>query len=157
MSGNGTPPEGNMPRRDFLNTLALGSIGGAGVMAFAGIVQLPLPQVLNEPPSIFKIGFANDYALNTYMLIAEKNVFILHSQEGYRALSAICTHLGCIVSQTPTGFTCPCHGSQFDIDGNVLAGPAPKPLEWLKVDQAPDGQLTVDVNSKVSLTDYYTA
>ncbi|MCP4726756.1 MAG: ubiquinol-cytochrome c reductase iron-sulfur subunit [bacterium] len=146
----------NMNRRDFLEKTAIGSLIGAGTMAFLGTINLPLPKVLNEPPSVFKIGFSADYQINTYKLIPERSVFILRSSEGMRALSAICTHLGCIVKQLPDGFSCPCHGSKFDTDGNVLGGPAPKGLEWLKVDMSPDGQLTVDLNSKVDKDNVYS-
>ncbi len=65
-------------------------------------------------------------------------------------MSAVCTHLGCIVERTAWGFSCPCHGSLFDGVGEPVDGPAPKALEWLRVDFAPDGQLTVDLKKKVS-------
>ncbi|MFD4987714.1 FAD-dependent oxidoreductase [Streptomyces sp. NPDC058374] len=52
-----------------------------------------------------------------------------------RAVSARCTHLGCLVSfnQAETAWECPCHGSRFDVDGAVLQGPATRPLEELDV------------------------
>lgn len=51
------------------------------------------------------------------------------------ALSAVCTHLGCVVAwQEQAGeFQCPCHGGRFATDGKVLGGPPPKPLESLVV------------------------
>lgn len=47
--------------------------------------------------------------------------------------SPICTHLGCRYNWDPQGghFVCPCHGSVFSLDGKVLAGPAPRPLDTL--------------------------
>jgi Rieske Fe-S protein len=48
----------------------------------------------------------------------------------YKAFSAVCTHMGCIVNQVSNGtIDCPCHGSQYSIaTGDVVAGPAPRPL-----------------------------
>ena len=46
----------------------------------------------------------------------------------FRAMSSICTHLGCQVRKTRFGFRCPCHGSAFDFNGQVVTGPANEPL-----------------------------
>jgi Rieske Fe-S protein len=62
------------------------------------------------------------------------------------ALSAVCTHLGCITRylSDEKAIACPCHGSRFDLEGNVVHGPAPRPLPWLEVTADATGNLVVD-------------
>ncbi len=92
-------------RRDFLEKMAIGSLIGAGTMACVGIIQLPLPKVFNEPPSLFKVGMPADFQNNTYKVIPERNVFVVRDENGFRALSSICTHLGCIVKEIQGGIS----------------------------------------------------
>jgi Rieske Fe-S protein len=56
------------------------------------------------------------------------------------AVSARCTHLGCIVhfNDAETAWECPCHGSRFAIDGSVIQGPANRPLERKDLPASPD-------------------
>jgi len=58
---------------------------------------------------------------------------IKHSPSDLTVYSPICTHLGCHFAwnASTAHFECPCHGSIFDIDGKVLSGPAPRPLDTL--------------------------
>lgn len=57
-------------------------------------------------------------------------VIVEHNPDDtFKAISAICTHQGCVVSEFDgTDFVCPCHGSKFDLNGNVVQGPAPSNL-----------------------------
>ncbi len=57
-------------------------------------------------------------------------VGVVRTEGGFRAVSLVCTHLGCIVrwNAATREFDCPCHAARFDVEGRVLAGPPPKPL-----------------------------
>lgn len=59
--------------------------------------------------------------------------FIINSGEDLFALSPVCTHLGCLVNwhRPKNRFLCPCHGGQYDMDGNAVKGPPPAPLKKL--------------------------
>jgi menaquinol-cytochrome c reductase iron-sulfur subunit len=61
-------------------------------------------------------------------------VWILkHSDTDLTVFSPICTHLGCHYDWNPSArqFVCPCHNSYFTMEGKVISGPAPRPLDTL--------------------------
>ena len=59
----------------------------------------------------------------------EHPVFLRATEEGaYTALLVRCTHQGCQPDPVGDRFVCPCHGSEFDMEGAVLRGPAERPL-----------------------------
>jgi cytochrome b6-f complex iron-sulfur subunit len=78
-------------------------------------------------------------------------IYLIHTKEGFFALSAICTHLGCMTAWKPELgiIACPCHGSKFNRDGEVIAGPAPRPLPWLRTWVSDDGDLMVDRSTDI--------
>lgn len=68
------------------------------------------------------------------LLVIEAKLVITQPRTGeYRALGAGCTHGGCTVQEVTTEIRCLCHGSRFDLNGEVLQGPATKPLEPFEV------------------------
>jgi menaquinol-cytochrome c reductase iron-sulfur subunit len=71
-------------------------------------------------------------------------VYILKTGDQFRAMSAICPHLGCTVSwdMGREQFVCPCHAGAFSPDGVNLSGPPPRPLDALETRMA-DGKLMV--------------
>ncbi len=95
----------------------------------------PLPEGLGEqevaiPEHELKPGEA------LQVLHKGKPVLIVRSSDGgLHALSAVCTHLGCLVkwSSETGGIECPCHAARFGLDGTVLGGPAPSPLPEIPV------------------------
>ncbi len=72
--------------------------------------------------------------------------YVIRAPEGFRALSSVCTHLGCVTRYQPgqNVIACPCHGSRYSLDGEVLAGPAPHPLPSLEMTLSPKGEIQVD-------------
>lgn len=58
--------------------------------------------------------------------------------KGLIALSTVCTHAGCEVRVMPNSFQCPCHGSEYAVDGSVEDGPAPRPLQRFIVEETTD-------------------
>ena len=69
---------------------------------------------------------------------------IKHSPESVTVFSPVCPHLGCHYNWDPNDhrFECPCHGSVFTINGRVVGGPAPRPLDTLQ-HRIEDGKLVV--------------
>ena len=136
-------------RRSFLSLASLGSFFAALGMATAGVLRLPAPTVLPGPVRRYKIGFPEQYPVGSESRLEKENVFVFRDAEGFYAVSAVCTHLGCIVGRSPEGFACPCHGSRFSPSCRVLGGPAPRALPWLEVSRAADGQLVVLADNEV--------
>ncbi len=133
-----------MSREEFLAWLAWGSVGAqAALMGFASFRFL-IPTLTFGPPTLFKIGKPEDFPPGSQTFLREGRLFIVSAEKGLMAMSATCTHLGCTVGRVEWGYQCPCHGSKFDSNGRVLAGPAPEPLPWFKIFQGPDKNLVVD-------------
>jgi cytochrome b6-f complex iron-sulfur subunit len=103
--------------------------------------------VTHEPGAVFTIGLPDEYPPGSRRLLQRGRVLILRDENGFRAISAVCTHLGCTVNLMDWGFSCPCHGSKFNWNGGNFAGPAPRPLAWHALSLAADGQLVVDTRS----------
>lgn len=131
-------------RQEFLAWLAWGSVGAQATLMGFGSFRFLIPNLTFGPPSMIKIGKPEDFPAGSQTFLRESRLFIVSAEKGILAMSAICTHLGCTVGRVEWGYQCPCHGSKFDSNGRVLAGPAPSPLPWFKIFQGPDGYLVVD-------------
>ncbi len=138
------PPE--CTRRDTFEKLGMGCLLAAGAGAGAFGYEFLSPNVLYEPSPITNAGKPDQYPQGSVTTNSEAGIYIIHGPQGFYALSAICTHLGCRTAWAPALdlIACPCHGSRFNIDGIKVAGPAPRPLPWLRVWISDDGDLMVD-------------
>jgi cytochrome b6-f complex iron-sulfur subunit len=139
-------PEGSLNRRQFFVRIGLGSlaVAGAGTAVFA--YQFLSPNVLYEPSPIVNAGKPASYPPDSVTLDPATGIFVVRETQGFYALSAVCTHLGCLTAWKPELgiIACPCHGSKFKPDGTKIAGPAPRPLPWLRMWLSDDGDLMVD-------------
>ena len=142
---------GPVDRRQFFVRLGLGSLGIslAGTAVFA--YQFLSPNVLFEPSPIVNAGKPESYGLDTVTLDVNSRIYLIHSKEGFFAVSAVCTHLGCLTAWKPElgMIECPCHGSKYRSSGQKIEGPAPDPLPWLLTWINDDGELMVDRSSTV--------
>ncbi len=132
---------------DRRSALAKLVTAGMGVIttALAGLVGLVASPRLKSEPRRWRAAIstlempadgpatavlADRHADGWYVTRKQSIVFIDREGNGYRALSAICSHLGCRVNWNAADkqFKCPCHGGVYDRDGNVVSGPPPAPL-----------------------------
>jgi cytochrome b6-f complex iron-sulfur subunit len=146
MPDNEKTKEAGLDRRQFFIKVGIGSVAvaAAGTAAFA--YQFLTPNVLYEPSPIVNVGKPDSYPPDSVTLDPQAAIFIVNSAQGFYVLSAICTHLGCLTAWKPELgiIACPCHGSKFKRDGTKIAGPAPRPLPWLRMWLSDDGDLMVD-------------
>lgn len=125
-------------RRDLLDKmLAAGAVVWvAGTVVPAGVYLWPASS--RGPGSEFvSAGTVSDFPVGTERMIqmAGKPVLIIRTKEDeFHAMSAICTHLACIVrwDSATRQIECPCHAGFFAPDGSVISGPPPRPLTPLR-------------------------
>jgi cytochrome b6-f complex iron-sulfur subunit len=144
------PPDSSLKagldRRDFLNEIALGALAVAGLGTAVVTYQYFSPNVLFEPPTRFRAGNPDLYPVNSVTFLQDQQVYIVRTPAGFYAVSAVCTHLGCVTQWKPEAnqIACPCHGSKFQPDGTKVEGPAPRPLPHFAIALSADGELVVD-------------
>ena len=142
-------------RRFFLFTwigVAWAAFIAGCMQALAGTVRFMYPNVLQEPPTLFKIGAADKFDDgNVYeQWKNEYGVWIVKNEGKLYAIRTVCTHLGCTPNwlEGEQKFKCPCHGSGFRKTGINFEGPAPRPLERFSIAIADDGQVQIDKSKK---------
>lgn len=133
-------------RRTFLGTSL--AVMGVVIAAASGypILRYLIPRKINVADS--KVAIPVKDVLEgeaKFFEYAGSSAVIVHKRGGgLVALSAVCTHLGCIVQweKDKQDFLCPCHAGHYSSDGIVTGGPPPKPLNKLPFAVA-DGTITI--------------
>ncbi len=154
-----------MRRRGFLRVLG-GVFGAVLTIDIAGILIKYLwpsgsASVSSGEVKVLEKGETLNVWEAKHFNFMGKAAIIVRTPSGYHAYGAICTHLGCIVSTQLTQdnlILCPCHIGLYDPEtGKVVAGPPPKPLPVIKIEEREDGVYAVgwaDVNYVKSLSMY---
>lgn len=127
--------------------------GGAAGSIFLAVLPAACDDSVSPPTGPVPGGNVADAAPDTLRIVSGENVALGRDTGGLYAMSAACTHQGCLVSAAGTpekGLTCPCHGSRFDGNGAVTQGPASSPLQHYRVDLASDGTITIQGGDPVS-------
>src|SRR6516164_2372277 len=135
-----------MSRRRFFVKMGVGSVAVAALGTAAFGYQYLSPNVLYEPSPIVDAGKPDHYAPDSVTLDPQAAIYVVRTAGGFFALSAICTHLGCLTAYKSdlAIIACPCHGSKFNREGVKIEGPAPRPLPWLRMWMSDEGNLMVD-------------
>ncbi len=122
-----------MKRRRFLEII-LAFLGSITLVSFANsllkfLAALPTRKAETKKLIVRKdevpLGDAKNIIYNN-----TPAVIINRPDKGFIVLSRVCTHLGCLVdyNRGERRLICPCHAGNFDLEGNVISGPPPKPL-----------------------------
>lgn len=139
----------NMPkinRRDFLKLSTTGLLTASGLIGLGALLRFMGYESQPATKTEFDLGEESAYPVGSRTVLSDVPAILIRTDSGFKAISLVCTHLGCTVEQTVDGYSCPCHGSLYSDDGSVLRGPAQKPLPALRVEQNVAGRLTLYLN-----------
>jgi len=129
-----------MKRRAFVNLFLGASFLGTVVSFLYPVIRYLIPPRQAEAAAkrilAAKVGELAPNSAKFFRFGSTAAVLVNTADGQLRAFSAVCTHLTCTVryeDDTGTLF-CPCHNGRFDLAGNVISGPPPRPLEAYEVE-----------------------
>jgi cytochrome b6-f complex iron-sulfur subunit len=149
-----------LSRRQFLGVAWGASLAGLFGQAGGALLVYFRPRVeAGAFGSRIVAGAVSEFAPNSVSHIARGRFFISRLDDGgLLALWHRCTHLGCTVPwrEDEGQFHCPCHSSLFNRRGEVVGGPAPRPLTLFPIELV-DGNVVVDTSRPIERDRFDTA
>jgi cytochrome b6-f complex iron-sulfur subunit len=145
--------EQKVSRKDFLK-LIWGAAGAAAAAEFSlvGLRFLSPRNTTGEFGGVFNIGDYTQIPLGTVTPVEAGRFYLVRLDDGgFLAIYRRCTHLGCAVpfDQASREFVCPCHGSQFTIEGDVQNQPATRPLDLFELTITDLGEIIVNTGKPI--------
>src|SRR4051812_1780494 len=131
--------------------LAFAAIAGSAILSVGALfLRAFLPWITLGADGRWRLGPRTRFAPGTATLLRRAKAIIVNDTDGLHALTAICTHEGCVVHDLPARkeIVCPCHGAAYTYRGAVKRGPAQAPLVWLAL-TVEDGELVLDPAKQV--------
>ncbi|HEY9696612.1 MAG TPA: cytochrome b6-f complex iron-sulfur subunit [Trichocoleus sp.] len=144
---SGTPDVPDMGRRQFMNLLTFGTVTGTALGALYPVIKYFIPASTGGGGGgvTAKDALGNDVVASEFLashkpgeralaqgLKGDPTYIVVENEDAIAnyGISAVCTHLGCVVpwNASENKFICPCHGSQYNNEGKVVRGPAPLSL-----------------------------
>lgn len=146
-------------RRSFVRNAALGATGAVGLTTAAGFGMLLWPNKTGAFGSELTVNAGDVPPVDgTPFRNIQGRFFLVHNQDGLMALYTKCPHLGCTVPwvgppDSAQAFQCPCHGSMYNYNGILTGGPAPRPMDYMRL-TVDGGTVTVDTGEIVERAEY---
>lgn len=135
-------------RRNFLGlSLVVSGAIVATEAVFVGLRFLSPRSSEGEFGGTFNLGEHIQFPLASVTPVENGRFYLVRLQDGgFLAVYRRCTHLGCSVPYDPAAqqFICPCHGSAFTMEGDVINPPAPRPLDLFALSINDAGEVLVD-------------
>ena len=154
MADEATSKKPAINRREFLNLAWLASLGFL-TLNLGGVTYLfALPRFKEgEFGGVFTTGKVSELpqAGSAPLNFPKVKLWLSNSNNGVTAIYKVCTHLGCLYNwNSQEGkFLCPCHGSQFTLEGEYIRGPAPRSLDRFVIQViGDDGKVLVETDPK---------
>ena len=140
----------NINRRDFVSAAALTFAAAACGCSATPENSVGPNRFDSNGPSTIDIGTVADYPRDcaTDQFARSDGIIVVRKDRKIYAMSAICTHQSCILATRDMKLCCPCHGSRFDLAGNVIHGPARESLCFFGISQSKAGRLVVPFPSR---------